>query len=279
VVDRVRYKLAATVHRCLHNKAPKYLTVCCVAVSDIAGRQWLRSAHRRQLDVPRYRRTTLGRRAFSVAGPTSGFRFQTCLEKRLKTISGCHWKHRFSDNISVVSALEILYDNALYRSTFYLLTYVGLMCCLLYRRTSGAPVQRPFMSPARRRACPARGVGRSYLAHSCTGRDVLSRDTEERQRALAIPRHCETDVRSTVSLRNRQPRAGHLHVPYYTVQQRRIRTGCLVNHVRNQLTYCILATIQPFSLFSSLCIATFSANTLINVLKTGYTYTELLYRL
>jgi len=56
--------------RCLHNKAPKYLTVCCVAVSDIAGRQRLRSAHRRQLDVPRYRRTTLGRRAFSVAGPT-----------------------------------------------------------------------------------------------------------------------------------------------------------------------------------------------------------------
>jgi len=44
--------------------------VCCVAVSDIAGRQRLRSADRRQLDVPRYRRTTLGRRAFSVAGPT-----------------------------------------------------------------------------------------------------------------------------------------------------------------------------------------------------------------
>jgi len=56
--------------RCLHNKAPKYLTVCCVAVSDIAGRQRLRSAHRRQLDVPRYRRTTLSRRVFSVAGPT-----------------------------------------------------------------------------------------------------------------------------------------------------------------------------------------------------------------
>ena len=37
---------------------------------DIAGCQRLRSAHRRQLDVPRYQRTTLGRRAFSVAGPT-----------------------------------------------------------------------------------------------------------------------------------------------------------------------------------------------------------------
>ena len=68
VADRVRYKLAVTVHRCLHNKAPKYLVDCCVAVSDIAGRQRLHSAHRRQLNVPRHR-CTLGRRAFSVAGP------------------------------------------------------------------------------------------------------------------------------------------------------------------------------------------------------------------
>jgi len=37
VADRVWYKLTITVHRCLHNKAPKYLTDCCVAVSDIAG--------------------------------------------------------------------------------------------------------------------------------------------------------------------------------------------------------------------------------------------------
>jgi len=54
----------------LHNEAPKYLTVCCVTVSDIAGHQRLHSAHHRQLDVLRYRRTTLGRWAFSVAGPT-----------------------------------------------------------------------------------------------------------------------------------------------------------------------------------------------------------------
>jgi len=39
--DRVRYKLAVTVHRYLHNKVPKYLANCCVAVSDIAGRQRL----------------------------------------------------------------------------------------------------------------------------------------------------------------------------------------------------------------------------------------------
>jgi len=32
-------------------------------------------------------------------------------------------RRRFSDNISVFSALEVFYDNALYKSTSYLLTY------------------------------------------------------------------------------------------------------------------------------------------------------------
>ena len=68
MADRVWFKLAITDHRCLYNKAPNYLTDCCVAVSDIAGRQRPRSAHRRQLDVSRYKRTQpLGR---PVAGPT-----------------------------------------------------------------------------------------------------------------------------------------------------------------------------------------------------------------
>jgi len=48
----------------------QYLADCCVAASDIAGRQRLHLAHRRQLDVhvhvPRYQRSTLGRLAFSV---------------------------------------------------------------------------------------------------------------------------------------------------------------------------------------------------------------------
>jgi len=84
VADRVRYKLAITVHRCLHNKAPKYLTDCCVAVSDIAGRQ------ETALDVPHYQRTTLGHRAFSVADQPSGIRFQTSSEMRLRTLFGSH---------------------------------------------------------------------------------------------------------------------------------------------------------------------------------------------
>jgi len=45
---------------------------CCVPLSDIASHQRLRSARRFLLTVPRHRRSTLGRRAFSVAGPTVG---------------------------------------------------------------------------------------------------------------------------------------------------------------------------------------------------------------
>jgi len=40
---RVQYKLAVTVHRCLRNQAPTYLTDYCVPVSNIASRWHLRS--------------------------------------------------------------------------------------------------------------------------------------------------------------------------------------------------------------------------------------------
>jgi len=69
VPERVQYKLAVTVHRCLQNKAPRYLVDCCIPVSDVASRQHLRSASRHLLTVPHFRRNTFGHRAFSVGGP------------------------------------------------------------------------------------------------------------------------------------------------------------------------------------------------------------------
>ena len=67
----VQYKLCVMVHRCLQNKAPQYMKDCCIYTSDIARRQHLRSAGCRQLLVPRYRRSMISRRAFSVAGPAA----------------------------------------------------------------------------------------------------------------------------------------------------------------------------------------------------------------
>ena len=69
VPQRILHKLGVTVHRCLQGKAPQYLVNYCRPTSDVASRQRLRSSNCHHLVVPRHRRSTLGRRAFSVASP------------------------------------------------------------------------------------------------------------------------------------------------------------------------------------------------------------------
>ena len=69
VPDRVFFKLAVTVHRCLNGRAPPYLSDYCVPAAGVDTRRHLCSANRQVLAVPRYRLNTYGRPAFSVAGP------------------------------------------------------------------------------------------------------------------------------------------------------------------------------------------------------------------
>ena len=69
VPQRIQFKLGVTVHRCLQGNAPQYLVDWCKSTTEAVSRQWLRSASRHQLIVPRHRRSSFGRRAFSVAGP------------------------------------------------------------------------------------------------------------------------------------------------------------------------------------------------------------------
>ena len=61
--------LGVIMHRCRHGKAPQYLVDCCTSVTDVVGRQRLRSATQQLMVVPRHRLTTVGRRAFAVHGP------------------------------------------------------------------------------------------------------------------------------------------------------------------------------------------------------------------
>jgi len=68
VSERVEYKLAVMVRRCLENKAPKYLS--STALRSPLSAADIRSANQHQLIAPRCRRITFGRRAFFVAGPT-----------------------------------------------------------------------------------------------------------------------------------------------------------------------------------------------------------------
>jgi len=70
VPERVQYKLGVLMYRYQHNQAPRYLTDHCTPISDTVFCQRLHSASSHQVSVPRYRLSTYGRRAFSVAGPT-----------------------------------------------------------------------------------------------------------------------------------------------------------------------------------------------------------------
>ena len=94
VPQRIDYKLAVLVYRCLHHLAPSYLSteLCCVA--DLNSRQRLRSASTTALIIPTTRRSTLGDRTFSVAGARVWNSLPThvtsspslpVLKKRLKT--------------------------------------------------------------------------------------------------------------------------------------------------------------------------------------------------
>jgi len=60
VRQRITFKLAMTVYKCLAGLAPAYLADGCVLVSSVANRRHLRSAEARKLCVARRTRTVLG---------------------------------------------------------------------------------------------------------------------------------------------------------------------------------------------------------------------------
>ena len=105
-----------------------------VWVYGVGSRQRLRSSSRRHLVVPRHRRSTLGRRAFFVAGPMALNALPDDLRdpslsadnfrKTLKT-------HLFRNALETLSALEAL-RNALYKFKTYLLTYLWGSTSLLF---------------------------------------------------------------------------------------------------------------------------------------------------
>ena len=66
VRQRIVYKLATLIHKCLTGRAPSYLAEYCHQAGT--RRPGTRSADTSMLDVPRTR-TALGDRSFAVAGP------------------------------------------------------------------------------------------------------------------------------------------------------------------------------------------------------------------
>ena len=67
--ERVRFKMAVLMYKATHGTAPSYLSQL-VRVADLPGRRSLRSARANCLLVPSVKLSTVGGRAFPVAGPT-----------------------------------------------------------------------------------------------------------------------------------------------------------------------------------------------------------------
>jgi hypothetical protein len=67
-LERIKYKVAVLTYKVLHGSAPRYLGTF-ERIADHPGRQTLRSAHTNRLVVPTFRLSTIGSRAFRVAGP------------------------------------------------------------------------------------------------------------------------------------------------------------------------------------------------------------------
>lgn len=65
VPERITFKLATLVYRCLHGFAPEYLSAELHKIADVSSRR-TRSADTAALIVPRTRLSTIGDRAFSV---------------------------------------------------------------------------------------------------------------------------------------------------------------------------------------------------------------------
>ena len=67
VPQRIEFRLAVLVYRCLSGTAPQYLAGELRRVADIGSRSRLRSASTSLLSVPRTNHSTIGDRAFPVA--------------------------------------------------------------------------------------------------------------------------------------------------------------------------------------------------------------------
>ena len=86
VADRVTYKLGWMVYKCLHGKAPDYLSELCMPVAQVVERQHLHSASRNLLVAPRLQLNRHGRRAFAVAYQQLATHCRTNCETRISTV-------------------------------------------------------------------------------------------------------------------------------------------------------------------------------------------------
>ena len=71
IPERTNFKFRVLAYRCLHGLGPEYFSENFRLVIEIHSRQRLRSASSTDVVVPATRRSSLGDRAFPVAGATA----------------------------------------------------------------------------------------------------------------------------------------------------------------------------------------------------------------
>ena len=71
VLKRIQYMIAVLSYKVLHGTAPRYLRPL-TRVADIPGRRVFRSASTDRLEVPYFKLSTIGGRAFPVAASQTG---------------------------------------------------------------------------------------------------------------------------------------------------------------------------------------------------------------
>jgi hypothetical protein len=69
VVQRIKFKVALLVYKCLHGSGPAYLNECCIVVTADARQHHLRSVTRGDLLESRTNTRRFGQRSFRSSGP------------------------------------------------------------------------------------------------------------------------------------------------------------------------------------------------------------------
>ena len=97
IIGTFNLRVATLTYRALHGSAPPYLASSFTCVADMPHRRRLRSASTEQLDVPTCCRSTIGGRAFPVAGKRCGMACQAMLRRpRRCRCSRTGWRHTCS---------------------------------------------------------------------------------------------------------------------------------------------------------------------------------------
>jgi len=68
MTDRIQFRIAVTVYRCLRGTAPEYLSELFIPASTTSSRHCLRSSDSNKLVVPPVKLSTYGRRSFTASG-------------------------------------------------------------------------------------------------------------------------------------------------------------------------------------------------------------------